>query len=100
MRPGSWCVYTYVCVYAYAGGLGCRILPPTHPLPPSPPKPRGGLIFWADLVGAPKIVATLEALAAKFEPAGAGGFFTPCAYLRSAAAEGRKLSAGVVASRL
>ncbi|KAI8468942.1 MAG: ClpP/crotonase-like domain-containing protein [Monoraphidium minutum] len=64
------------------------------------PPYRGGLIFWADLVGAPKIVAALDALAAKFGPTGAGGFFVPCEYLRSAAAAGRKLSAGVTASRL
>lgn len=64
------------------------------------PPYRGGLIFWADLIGAPRIVASLEALAAKFAPAGAGGFFTPCDYLRDAARAGRKLSAGVVASRL
>ncbi|GBF93062.1 hypothetical protein Rsub_05673 [Raphidocelis subcapitata] len=61
---------------------------------------RGGLIFWADLVGAPRIVAALDALSDKFAPAGAGGFFKPCDYLRSAAAAGRKLSAGVVASRM
>jgi hypothetical protein len=51
-------------------------------------------------VGAPRIVASLDALASKFAPAGAGGFFQPCEYLRSAAVEGRKLSAGVVASRM
>lgn len=64
------------------------------------PPYRGGLIFWADLVGAKRIVDALDALAAKFEPAGVSGFFKPCDYLRSAAQSGRKLSAGVVASRL
>lgn len=59
---------------------------------------RGGLIFWADLVGAPKIVAKLDQLAAQFKGAGLSGFFEPCAYLRQAAASGRKLSAGPTAA--
>lgn len=58
------------------------------------PPYRGGLVFWADLVGADRICARLEALEAQFAPAGAGGFFTPCEYLRAAAKSGRKLSAG------
>lgn len=56
---------------------------------------RGGLIFWADLVGAATVCARLDALAAQFAPVGAGGFFEPCEYLRAAARSGRKLGAGV-----
>ena len=59
------------------------------------PPYRGGLIFWADLVGAAHIAAKLSALAAKFAPVGLSGFFEPCAYLKAAASSGRKLSAGV-----
>ena len=59
------------------------------------PPYRGGLIFWADLVGARHIAAKLSALARQFEPAGLAGFFEPCDYLKAAAASGRKLSAGV-----
>lgn len=59
------------------------------------PAYRGGLIFWADLVGAATICARLDALAAQFAPVGAGGFFAPCEYLRAAARSGRKLGAGV-----
>jgi enoyl-CoA hydratase/3-hydroxyacyl-CoA dehydrogenase len=55
---------------------------------------RGGLIFWADLIGAQKIVARLDQLAGQFRAAGLAGFFEPCDYLRQAAASGRKLSAG------
>jgi enoyl-CoA hydratase/3-hydroxyacyl-CoA dehydrogenase len=65
------------------------------------PPYRGGLIFWADLVGAAKICEALERLAAKFAPVGADGFFAPCEYLKAAARSGRKLSAGVApASRM
>lgn len=59
---------------------------------------RGGLIFWADLVGADKVVAKLDQLAAQFRGAGLAGFFEPCDYLRQAAASGRKLSAGPAAA--
>lgn len=59
---------------------------------------RGGLIFWADLIGAQKIVARLDQLAAQFRGAGLAGFFEPCDYLRQAAASGRKLSAGPAAA--
>jgi enoyl-CoA hydratase/3-hydroxyacyl-CoA dehydrogenase len=65
------------------------------------PAPRGGLIFWADLVGAKNIVSALEGWAAALPPA--AGFFAPCEYLKRCAAEGRKLSegpAGTARSRL
>lgn len=55
---------------------------------------RGGLMFWADLVGAKYIAQKLSALQQQFAGAGAGGFFKPCEYLKQCAASGRKLSAG------
>mmetsp|Transcript_29048 Transcript_29048/g.78230 ORF Transcript_29048/g.78230 Transcript_29048/m.78230 type:complete len:724 (+) Transcript_29048:54-2225(+) len=58
------------------------------------PAYRGGLIFWADLVGAAKIEAKLSALAQMVGPKHAG-FFAPCDYLKQCAQSGRKLSAGV-----
>ena len=52
------------------------------------PPYRGGLIFWADLVGAPYIVAKLNAWAAMLEPAGLAGFFK-CARRAGHGAGGR-----------
>ncbi|GLI69386.1 hypothetical protein VaNZ11_013987, partial [Volvox africanus] len=60
------------------------------------PAVRGGLIFWADLVGAQRIVARLRQFAA-LVPKHAG-FFAPCDYLVKSAESGRKLSAGVPAT--
>ncbi|GFR46239.1 hypothetical protein Agub_g7785 [Astrephomene gubernaculifera] len=57
------------------------------------PAVKGGLIFWADLVGAQRIVARLRQFAAMVGPTHAG-FFKPCEYLVAAAESGRKLSAG------
>lgn len=57
------------------------------------PPYRGGLILWADLMGAPYIVKKLDQLAGQFGPSLAG-FFKPCDYLRQCAASGRKLEAG------
>lgn len=48
-------------------------------------------------MGAPAIVARLDALAEQFRPAGLAGFFEPCPYLRQAAASGRRLSEGPTA---
>jgi enoyl-CoA hydratase/3-hydroxyacyl-CoA dehydrogenase len=59
------------------------------------PAPRGGLIFWADLVGAGYIVKRLQAWEKQFDAVGLGGFFKPCAYLERVAREGKKLEAGV-----
>jgi enoyl-CoA hydratase/3-hydroxyacyl-CoA dehydrogenase len=59
------------------------------------PAPRGGLIFWADLVGAQHIVQKLNAWSKQFESVGLGGFFKPCAYLEKAARQGTKLEAGL-----
>jgi enoyl-CoA hydratase/3-hydroxyacyl-CoA dehydrogenase len=59
---------------------------------------RGGLIFWADLVGAKHIAARLNQWATQFEGAGIAGFFKPCEYLARAAAAGTPLSAGVQGS--
>lgn len=87
--------------------LSTNVAPSTHPhthtpplpVPPCPPPHlplQGGLIFWADLVGAKRIAARLEAFAAMV-PGQHAGFFKPCAYLADAAKDGRKLSAGVPA---
>lgn len=62
------------------------------------PATRGGLIFWADLVGAGYIAKRLEGWAEQFEGVGLGGFFKPCAYLVESAKQGRKLEAGVGSS--
>lgn len=63
------------------------------------PATKGGLIFWADLVGASHINRILEGLAGKFRFA--SGFFKPCPYLSQCAASGKKLGDGVqVSSRL
>ena len=59
------------------------------------PAPRGGLIFWADLVGAEYINRKLEEWATAFASMGLSGFFAPCEYLKSAARRGTKLEAGV-----
>ncbi len=64
------------------------------------PAPKGGLIFWADLVGAAYIDKRLKEFAVMVGP-GLAGFFKPCDYLAQCAASGRKLEAGVpAASRL
>lgn len=59
------------------------------------PAPRGGLIFWADLVGANYICKRLEEWSKAFESKGLDGFFKPCQYLQAAAKSGTKLQAGV-----
>lgn len=56
------------------------------------PAPKGGLIFWGDLVGAKRICDRLSAWAQAL-PSQAG-FFTPCEYLKQCASSGAKLSAG------
>jgi enoyl-CoA hydratase/3-hydroxyacyl-CoA dehydrogenase len=56
------------------------------------PAPRGGIIFWADTVGAKTICTELEKLAAAM-PAVAG-FFEPCDYVKQCAASGSKLADG------
>ena len=50
---------------------------------------RGGLIHWADSVGAQHIARRLTELAASYGP-----LFKPCEYLLQAAARGTPLSAG------
>ena len=57
------------------------------------PAPRGGLVFWGDLVGAKTVADSLDRWAAALPEV--AGFFKPCGYLRDAAAQGRKLGAGV-----
>jgi enoyl-CoA hydratase/3-hydroxyacyl-CoA dehydrogenase len=56
---------------------------------------RGGLIKYADLVGAKHVVDRLNGWAAQFESAGLAGFFKPCEYLANAAKNGTQLGAGV-----
>lgn len=58
------------------------------------PAPRGGLIFWADLVGADRIVKRLKEWEQQFGGVGLGGFFKPCEYLERAARGGLKLEGG------
>lgn len=55
---------------------------------------RGGLIKWADLLGAKVVADKLNGWAKQFEPAGLGGFFKPCSYLQSAADNNTSLEAG------
>jgi enoyl-CoA hydratase/3-hydroxyacyl-CoA dehydrogenase len=59
------------------------------------PAPRGGLIFWADLLGAAYVCKRLEEWSNAFGSTGLGGFFKPCPYLKAAAESGTKLQAGV-----
>ena len=60
------------------------------------PPPRGGLIFWADLVGAKRVCERLSQWAEEMRPYGLSGFFEPCEYLKKVAAvEGGKLESGV-----
>jgi enoyl-CoA hydratase/3-hydroxyacyl-CoA dehydrogenase len=51
------------------------------------PKYRGGLVFWADTVGANYIYSKLSKWAEIY-----GGFFTPCSYLEERAKKGIPLS--------
>lgn len=51
------------------------------------PPYRGGLIFWADLIGAKHIVSKLAVLSKSY-----GGFFKPCGWLEHCASSGIKLS--------
>ena len=48
---------------------------------------RGGPMFWADIVGLPKIVAKLKEFEAKY-----GADFTPSPFLEKLAKEGGRLS--------
>ena len=56
------------------------------------PPYRGGVLFWADQVGAAYIARRLAAWAEALPPA--RGFFAPCAYLAECAAAGRRVSDG------
>lgn len=62
------------------------------------PAPKGGLIFWADLVGAKYVADRLKDWAEKLRPYGLNGFFEPCHYLKRVAESGGKLGAGVASS--
>lgn len=55
---------------------------------------RGGLIKWADLLGAKVVADKLNGWAKQFEPAGLAGFFKPCKYLQDAADNKTSLEAG------
>jgi enoyl-CoA hydratase/3-hydroxyacyl-CoA dehydrogenase len=54
------------------------------------PKYRGGLVFWADTVGAPYIYSKLRKWAESY-----GAFFKPSAYLEQRAKSGLPLSAPI-----
>ena len=63
-------------------GGGVPSLPHTHPHANTHPTThppththRGGLVFWADLVGAAHVHARLSTWAQQFEGAGLAGFF-------------------------
>ncbi len=55
---------------------------------------RGGLIKWADFLGAKVVADKLNGWAKQFEPAGLSGFFKPCKYLQDAADNNTSLEAG------
>ena len=55
---------------------------------------RGGLIKWADLLGAKVVADKLNSWAKQYEPAGLAGFFKPCKYLQQAADNNTSLEAG------
>ncbi|KAJ4843076.1 hypothetical protein Tsubulata_042022 [Turnera subulata] len=54
------------------------------------PSYRGGIMFWADLLGSKYIYSRLEEWSKSY-----GGFFKPCAFLAERAAKGAPLSAPV-----
>ena len=56
---------------------------------------RGGIVKWADTVGAPRIASRLAEWAAAYGP-----FFAPCDYLKRVAASGGQLGASVGKSKL
>lgn len=53
------------------------------------PPYRGGILFWADLLGTKYIYSRLEEWSKQY-----GGFFKPCAYMADKAAKGALLSSG------
>lgn len=53
------------------------------------PPYRGGILFWADLLGSKYIYSRLEEWSKQF-----GGFFKPCAYMAEKASKGAPLSSG------
>ena len=61
---------------------------------------RGGLIKWADLIGAKHVASRLEGWAEQFREAGISGFFKPCKYLADAAVSGSQLGSGIKQSKL
>ena len=63
------------------------------------PAHKGGIIKWADTVGARRIVDGLEAWQARV-PAQHKGFFEPCALLKQAAARGIAIADAGAVSQL
>lgn len=59
---------------------------------------RGGLIKWADLVGADYVCKRLSQWAEHFRADELSGIFEPCEYLKAAASSKRLLGAGVSSS--
>lgn len=56
------------------------------------PPYRGGILFWADLLGSKYIYSRLEQWSKQY-----GGFFKPCEYMAEKAAKGAPLSSGPMA---
>lgn len=55
------------------------------------PPYRGGIMFWADLLGSKYVYSRLEEWSKLY-----GGFFKPCAYMAEKAATGAPLSSGPI----
>ncbi|XP_021770834.1 peroxisomal fatty acid beta-oxidation multifunctional protein MFP2-like [Chenopodium quinoa] len=53
------------------------------------PPYRGGILFWADMLGSKYIYSRLEEWSKQY-----GGFFKPCTYMAEKAAKGAPLSSG------
>ena len=56
---------------------------------------RGGILHWADQIGAKKIYARLTEFGKKY-----GGLYEPCAYLTNCAHQGKPIAEGPSRARL
>ena len=50
---------------------------------------RGGVVHWADQIGAKRVVARLREWSTRY-----GGIYNPCPYLEDCAVQGRTLAEG------